>query len=167
MAAKLSARLKKTADDLKKKLAARPRKGKAAFPKKNQPPSEAEFVARLPRPLGKRFETVRGFLKKQGVIEELYYYGPKTGWAWRHMQGTRSLCSIMIHDERLIGIVALDAAAQDAVGWSDLSPVGQKARKHAHGTPALLWIDVPFEGTGAGDFKALLKAKLQTLAEPA
>ena len=30
----------------------------------------------------------------------------------------------------------------------------------AHGTPALLWVDVPLDGTGATDFKALLKAKL-------
>jgi hypothetical protein len=46
------------------------------------------------------------------------------------------------------------------VTWDALSPVGQKARKIAHGTPALLWLDVPFEGAGAGDFKALLRAKL-------
>ena len=139
-------------------------KPRAAFPKKNLPPSEAEFGARLPLALGKRFEGVRAFLKKQpGVTEELYYYGPKTGWAYRYVRGPQSLCSIVIHDERLMGIVALDPAAQTAVVWEGLSPVGQRARKVAHGSPALLWIDVPFEGAGAKDFQAMLKAKLRTL----
>jgi len=140
---------------------------RAAFPKKNLPPSEAEFSARLPLALGKRFETVRAFLKKQpAVSEELYYYGPKTGWAYRYVRGPQSLCSIVIHDERLMGIVALDPAAQTAIVWEGLSPVGQNARKVAHGSPALLWIDVPFEGTGAKDFQAMLKAKLRTLRPP-
>jgi len=140
---------------------------RAAFPKKNLPPSEAEFGARLPLALGKRFETVRAFLKKQpAVSEELYYYGPKTGWAYRYVRGPQSLCSIVIHDERLMGIVALDPAAQTAIVWEGLSPVGQNARKVAHGSPALLWIDVPFEGTGAKDFQAMLKAKLRTLRPP-
>jgi hypothetical protein len=144
--------------------AVKPHKPRPAFPKKNLPPNEAEFIARLPLALGKRFETVRAFLGKQpGVSEELYYYGPKTGWAYRYVRGPQSLCSIVIHDERLMGIVALDAAAQTAIVWEGLSPVGQKARKVAHGTPSLLWIDVPFEGTGAKDFQALLKGKLRTL----
>jgi hypothetical protein len=145
--------------------ATKPRKGgKPAFAKKAQPPTEAEFIARLPLPVGKRFESLRGFLKKHDAVsEELYYYGPKTGWAWRYLRGATSLCSVMIYDGNLVGIVALDAAAQRAVGWSALSPAGQKARKLAHGTPALLWLDVPFEGTGAGDFKTILKAKLKTL----
>jgi hypothetical protein len=145
--------------------ATKPRKAaKPAFAKKAQPPTEAEFIARLPLPVGKRFESMRGLLRKQEAIsEELYYYGPKTGWAWRYLRGTQSLCSVMIHDGNLVGIVALDAAAQRAVAWKDLSPVGQKARKRAHGTPALLWLDLPFDGTGAGDFKTILKAKLRTL----
>jgi hypothetical protein len=137
---------------------------RAAFPKRNLPPSEAEFSARLPLALGKRFETVRAFLKKQpGVSEDLYYYGPKTGWAYRYVRGPQSLCSIVIHDERLMGIVALDPAAQTAIVWEGLSPVGQGARKVAHGSPTLLWIDVPFEGAGAKDFQAMLKAKLRTM----
>ena len=144
--------------------AVKPHKPRPAFPKKNLPPNEAEFIARLPLALGKRFETVRAFLGKQpGVSEELYYYGPKTGWAYRYVRGPQSLCSIVIHDDRLMGIVALDAAAQTAIVWEGLSPVGQKARKVAHGTPSLLWIDVPFEGTGAKDFQAMLKGKLRTL----
>jgi hypothetical protein len=146
--------------------AAKPGKPRAAFPKKNQPPSEAEFGARLPLAIGKRFESVRAFLKKQdGVSEDLYYYGPKTGWAYRYVRGPQSLCSIVIHDDRLMGIVALDPAAQSAIVWEGLSPAGQKARKVAHGSPALLWIDVPFEGTGAKDFQAMLKAKLRTLPD--
>lgn len=141
---------------------------RAPFPKKNLPPSEAEFSARLPLALGKRFEMVRAFIKKQpGIREDLYYYGPKTGWAYRYLRGTQSVCSIVIHDERLMGIVALDAAAQTAIVWEGLSPVAQKARKLAHGSPALIWVDVPFEGTGAKDFQALLKGKLRTLPPPA
>ena len=146
----------------------KPHKPRAAFPKKNLPPNETEFGARLPLAVGKRFEAVRAFLKKQpGVSEELYYYGPKTGWAYRYVRGPQSLCSIVIHDDRLMGIVALDPAAQTAIVWEGLSPAGQKARKVAHGSPALLWIDVPFEGTGAKDFQAMLKAKLRTLPGPA
>jgi hypothetical protein len=150
-----------------KPAVAKPHKPRAAFPKKNLPPNETEFGARLPLALGKRFESVRAFLKKQpGVSEELYYYGPKTGWAYRYVRGPQSLCSIVIHDERLMGIVALDPAAQTAIVWEGLSAVGQNARKVAHGSPALLWIDVPFEGTGAKDFQAMLKAKLRTLPAP-
>lgn len=150
-----------------KAAAPKPHKPRAAFPKKNQPPTEAEFAARMPLALGKRFENVRAFLKKQdGVTEELYFYGPKTGWAYRYVRGPQSLCSIVIHDDRLMGIVALDPAAQTAIVWEGLSPVGQHARKVAHGSPALLWVDVPFEGTGSKDFQAMLKAKLRTLPQP-
>jgi hypothetical protein len=41
--------------------------------------------------------------------------------------------------------------------------VGQLAHKHAHGSPAMLWLDVPLAGTGAADFKAVLRVKLATL----
>jgi hypothetical protein len=149
------------------KVAAKPQKPRAAFPKKNLPPNEAEFSARLPLALGKRFETVREFLKKQpSVSEELYYYGPKTGWAYRYVRGPQSICSIVIHDDRLMGIVALDVSAQTTIVWEGLSPVGQRAREVAHGSPSLLWIDVPFEGTGAKDFQIMLKGKLRTLPPP-
>lgn len=133
---------------------------KVAFPKKAQPPTHAEFAARLPAPVGKKFEALRGFLKKQEASEDLYYYGPRTGWAYRYMRGAQSICSIVILGGQLVGIVALDAGAQARVGWGDLSDVARRARKVAHGTPALLWLDVPLDGTGAADFKALLKAKL-------
>ncbi|HTA20888.1 MAG TPA: DUF3788 family protein [Polyangia bacterium] len=149
------------------RAAGKPHKPRAAFPKKNLPPNEAEFSARLPLALGKRFETVREFLKKQpSVSEELYYYGPQTGWAYRYVRGPQSICSIVIHDDRLMGIVALDVAAQTTIVWEGLSPVGQAARKVAHGSPSLLWIDVPFEGTGAKDFQIMLKGKLRTLPPP-
>ena len=142
-----------------------PKVARVAFPKKNQPPSEAEFAARLPLAIGKRFETVREFLKKQkGVSEELYYYGPKTGWAYRYLRNAnQSVCSLMIHQGALLGIVALDPAAMAGVDWGSLSPVAQQAKRLAHGSPALLWIDVPLEGAGAADFRALLKAKLKAL----
>jgi hypothetical protein len=133
---------------------------KVAFPKKGQPPTHAEFGARLPAAVGKRFEALRTLLKKQAAVEDFYYYGPRTGWAYRYMSGTQSLCSIVIMKAQLVGIIALDAAAQAKVVWNELSDVTRRARKVAHGTPALLWLDVPLDGTGATDFKTLLKAKL-------
>ncbi len=141
--------------------AAKPaRPPKVAFPKKAKAPTHAEFAARLPTALGKRFEGVRAFLEKHEAEEGFYYYGPKTGWAYRYLLGDKSLCSIVLQDDRLIGIVALDAAAQGSVDWKDLSDVARRARKVAHGTPALLWLDIPLDGTGAADFRKLLKAKL-------
>jgi hypothetical protein len=133
---------------------------KVAFPKKGQPPSHAEFAARLPAPVGKRFQVVRTFLGKQGAREDFFYYGPKTGWAYRYLDGETSLCSIVILDGKLIGVLSLDAAAQQRISWADMSDVAKRARRIAHGTPALLWLDVPLDGSGANDFKALLKAKL-------
>jgi len=133
---------------------------KAAFPKKGQPPTHAEFAARLPAAVGKRFEAVRAYLKKEAVTEDLYYYGPRTGWAYRFLRGETSLCSIVVIDGKLVGIIALDAAAQAKIAWDALSDVAKRARKNAHGTPELLWLDVPLDGTGAADFKRLLKAKL-------
>jgi hypothetical protein len=133
---------------------------KVAFPKKSTPPTDAEFAARLPAPVGKRFEAVRAYLEKQEATEDFYYYGPRTGWAYRYLRGDASLCSIMILKGRLYGIAALDAEAQAKVPWDALTEVGKRARKMAHGTPALLWLDVPLDGTGATDFKSLLKAKL-------
>jgi hypothetical protein len=139
----------------KSKAAAR-----AAFPKKGQPPTHAEFVARLPAAVGKRFEAVRAYLKKEGAAEDLYYYGPRTGWAYRFLRGETSLCSIVVIDGKLIGIIALDAGAQAKLAWDALSDVARRARKNAHGTPELLWLDVSLDGTGAVDFKRLLRAKL-------
>ncbi len=138
--------------------------GKVAFPKKKQPPTHAEFAARLPAAVGKRFEAIRALLKKQGAAEDLYYYGPRTGWAYRYLRGEQSLCSIVILQGRLVGIVALDAAAQGGVDWDTLSDVARRARKVAHGTPALLWMDVPLDGSGAADFRNLLKTKLRAAA---
>jgi hypothetical protein len=133
---------------------------KVAFPKKAQPPTHAEFAARLPAPVGKRFDGLRTFLKKQGAAEDLFYFGPRTGWAYRYLKEERSLCSIHLSAGRLVGIVAVDSATQTNIPWDTVSDVGRRARKLAHGTPALLWFDVPLDGTGAGDFKTLLKAKL-------
>jgi Protein of unknown function (DUF3788) len=135
---------------------------KVAFPKKNQPPTQAEFAARLPAPVGKRFEMLRTFLAKRGAIEDFFYYGPRTGWACRYLVHQQSLCSILLSSGHLIGIVALDTGAQARVAWSELSDVGKRARKVAHGTPSLLWLDVPLDGAGAADFKALIKAKFLT-----
>lgn len=142
---------------------------KVPFPRRAQPPTEAEFVARLPLASGKKFELVRTFLMKQkGVTEELYFYGPKTGWAYRYMRAEQSVATVMIHEERLMAIVSLESAALGAIDWAALSPVGQQARKLAHGSPSLLWLDLPLEDKGANDFKALLKAKLKAMAaEPA
>jgi len=154
-----SARATKPADPPKKAA-----KGKVAFPKKNHAPTEAEFLARLPLPVGKKFEGVRTFLKKQeGVLEDLYFYGPKTGWAFRYRRGPHSLATVTLHGDRLVGIVALDAAAQGEVDFTALSEVGEQARRFASGSPALVWLDLPLDGHGAADFRVLLKAKLKTL----
>ena len=153
---------------LKAKAPAPPEKPRAApkvaFPKKAQPPTHAEFAARLPAPVGKRFEVLRTFLKKQGAAEDFFYYGPRSGWAYRYLKDDQSLCSILLSAGKLVGIVALDGGAQSNVAWDELSDVARRARKLAHGTPALLWLDIPLDGTGANDFKSLLKAKLARVA---
>jgi hypothetical protein len=146
--------------------AEKPRKPQPAFGKKNQPPTAAAFAARLPVTLGKRFDYARAYLLKQdGVREDVYFYGPETGWALRYLVGDRPLCSLHVYDEEPLGIISLDPAESAIVDWRGLSPVGQKARKQAHGSPALLWLDLPLQGTGAGDFKALLRAKLAAQSE--
>ena len=60
---------------------------------------------------------------------------------------------------RLIGVRCSELADRLVEGVA-FSEVARRARKVAHGTPALLWLDVPLDGTGATDFKTLLKAKL-------
>jgi hypothetical protein len=137
-----------------------------AFPKKNQPPTANAFAARLPLALGKRFEMARSFLLRQpGITEDVYFYGPKTGWALRYLIGEQPLCSLLLHGDSPVGIVALDAASSAAVDWKGLSPVGQLAHKHAHGSPSMLWLDVPLAATGAADLKAILRVKLATLGK--
>jgi hypothetical protein len=141
-------------------------KPRIAFPKKNQPPTVAQFAALLPLPVGKRFESVRSFLGKQkDVTEDVYFYGPKSGWGLRYLAGGRPVCTLFVHGDRPLGIVSLDAAASDGVDWKALSEVGQKARRAAHGSPALLWVDVVLDGSGASDFKVLIKAKIEALRD--
>jgi len=150
------------------KLAAKPARRvapKVAFPKKNQAPTAAAYASLLPLPLGKRFEAVRGFLRKQkDVTEDVYFYGPKSGWGLRYLAGQRPLCTLFVHGARPLGILALDAAASALVDWKGLSPVGRNARRSAHGSPSLLWLDVPLDGAGAADFKTLARAKVTALA---
>ena len=134
---------------------------KVAFHKKNLPPTAAAFAARLPLTLGKRFEMARSFLLRQkDVREDVYFYGPKTGWALRYLVGEQPLCSLLLHEDCPVGIVALPEAAAAAVDWKKLSRVGQLARKNAHGSPSMLWLDVPLAGDGATDFKTILRVKL-------
>jgi len=138
-----------------------------AFPKKNQPPTAAAFAALLPLALGKRLESARAFLGKQkGVSEDLYFYGPRSGWGLRYLLEGRPVCTLFVHGDAPLAIVALDAVSSGRIDWKALSPAGQKARKSAHGSPALLWLDLPLLGTGAADLKILLKAKLETLRAP-
>ncbi len=141
---------------------------KVAFPKKNQPPTAAAFAARMPLALGKRFEMARAFLLKQeGITEDVYFYGPKTGWALRYLCGGQPLCALLLHDDSPVGIISLPAAAAAVVDWKSLSRVGQLARKHAHGSPAMLWLDVPLGGTGVADFKTIVRGKLASAAKQA
>jgi hypothetical protein len=138
---------------------------KVAFPKKDQPPTPAAFAARLPLVLGKRFEVARTFLLRQkDVKEDVYFYGQKTGWALRYLVGDLPLCALLLHGDVPVGILSLSAAATATVDWKNLSPVGQLARKNAHGSPSLLWLDVPLAGNGAADFKTIVRAKLADLA---
>ncbi len=140
---------------------AKAHKPTVAFPKKNQPPVPAAFAARLPLPLGRRFEMVRTFLLKQkGVTEDLHFYGPNAGWALRYLADERPFCSLHLHDEHPVGIVSVDPPTLAAVDWNALSPVAQKAKRIAHGSPSLLWLDVPLDGSGATDFRDILRAKL-------
>jgi len=88
---------------------------KVAFPKKNQPPTAASFAARLPIALGKRFEMARSFLLRQEDIkEDVYFYGPKTGWALRYLVREQPLCALLLHGDMPVGIVSLPAAAAAA-----------------------------------------------------
>lgn len=143
-----------------RKVASPKATGKVAFPKRAQPPTHAQFAARLPALVGKRFEMLRTFLAKQKASEDFFYYGPRTGWGCRYLVHDQSLCAILLAAGHLVGVIALDTAAQSRVAWDGLSEVGKRARKLAHGTPSLLWLDVPLDGKGAADFKALLKAKI-------
>ncbi len=137
---------------------------KVAFPKKNQPPTAAAFAARLPLVLGKRFEMARSFLLRQGDIkEDVYFYGPKTGWALRYLFRGHPLCALLLHGDVPVAIVSMSATAAAGVDWKGLSPAGQLARKNAHGTPSLLWLDLPLGGTGAADLKAILRVKLASM----
>jgi hypothetical protein len=110
---------------------------------------------------------LRSFLGQQrGVSESLFYFGPKTGWAYRYLRGEQSIATLMLHAGQLVGIVALDGQALSTIDFAALSPVAAAARKAAHGSPSLSWLDLPVDGTGAGDFKVLVKAKLRTLPPP-
>jgi hypothetical protein len=141
----------------------RPRPAKPAFPRKSQQPTPPAFAAQLPLALGKRFDMVRTFLLKQkGVREDVYFYGPESGWALRYLHENRPLCSLHIHDRSPVGIVSLEAQVADKVDWKGLSPAGRKARQQAHGSPSMLWLDVPLEEDGAADFRSILRAKLAT-----
>jgi len=132
-----------------------------AFPKKSQPPSDAEFAARLPVAVGRKLEAIRAFLTKQRDVEESWhYYGPKSGWAYRYLRGDEAIATILLHGGVPTAVLALDAAAQAGIDWQALSDVGRRAQRLAHGTPALLWLDVPLDGAGVGDVKKLVKAKL-------
>jgi hypothetical protein len=151
------------------KLAAAKPAGKPrpAFPKKNQIPTVEEFAARLPLAIGKRWDGVRAFLAKQkGVSEDVFFYGPKSGWALRYLLADKlPVCALFVLGERPLGIVSLTAEDAAAVPWAQLSPVAQKARRAAHGSPSLLWLDVPLDGPGATDFRTLLKTKLRRLQQ--
>jgi len=147
------------------KVAKVPPPPRVAFPKKNQKPTPAAFTAHLPLSLGKRFESARMFLLKQkDVVEDVYFYGPSTGWALRYQYSGKPLCSLLLHSGLPVAIISLDAAASAAVDWQALSPVGQRAQKTAHGSPSLLWLDIPLAGTGTADLKQIIRAKLATMS---
>lgn len=136
---------------------------RAAFPKKNQPPTDAEFAASLPLAVGRKLDAVRTFLKKvKGVEESWHFYGPKAGWAYRYLRGDEAIATLVLHEGTPTAVVALDAETQAAIAWDDLSPAASQARKLAHGTPTLLWLDLPLDGTGAADLRKLVRAKVRS-----
>ncbi len=138
-----------------------------AFPKKNQPPDAEAFTARLPLALGKRFEAVRTYLVKQaGVTEDVFYYGPRSGWALRYLQEARPLCALLVHDDQPVAIIGMPEAASGKIDWKTLSPIAQKAKRNAQGSPSHLWLNVPLGETGATDVKTLIKAKLSPTTKP-
>jgi len=94
----------------------------------------------------------------------VYFYGPSTGWALRYLCGGKPLCALLLHSDWPVAIVSLEAAASAAVDWQALSPIGQRAQKTAHGSPSRLWLDIPLAGTGAADFKIIIRAKLASMA---
>jgi hypothetical protein len=137
-----------------------------AFPRKNQPPAADAFAARLPLPLGRRFDMTRTYLLRQrGVSEEVYFYGPAAGFALRYLIEGRPLCSLHVYDEKPVGIVSLDPEALAAIDWKALSPVAQRARQVAHGSHNRAWLDLPLEATGAADFKTIVKSKVAVMVE--
>jgi hypothetical protein len=137
---------------------------KVAFPKRSQPPTAPAFAAQLPLSSGKRFEAVRTFLTKQkDVTEDVFFYGPRSGWGLRYMSAGRVLCTLLIHGGVPMGIVSLDGPTNEGIDWSHLSEVGQRAHQAAHGSPSLLWLDIPLDGNGSNDFKTLVKAKANNL----
>lgn len=139
---------------------------KPAFPKRTPQPSVVEFPARLSLEQGKRFEALREYLLKQkSVSEELFYYGPKTGWGLRYQRDGQPLCALLIHGDRPVGVLSLDRDTDENVDWDALSPIGRQARENANGSPSLLWIDLPLDGRGANDLKVLLRAKASPRAQ--
>ena len=82
------------------------------------------------------------------------------------MSAGRVLCTLLIHGGVPMGIVSLDGPTSESVEWKALSDVGQRAHRAAHGSPSLIWLDVPLDGTGSNDFKTLVKAKVTTLRRP-
>lgn len=149
-----------------------PRPGKIvpprpAFPSKRQPPAAATFAAGLPLVVGKRFESVRAFLQKQtDVAESVYFFGPKAGWGLRYLVAGKPLASLLVIGATPVGVLAIDQAAGAVIDWNALTPIAQRAKKSAHGTPSLYWINLPLDGAGAADMKVLLKAKLAALRGP-
>jgi hypothetical protein len=152
--------------DVKDGREPRPKAPRPAFPRKNQQPTPPAFAAQLPLALGRRLDQVRSFLLKQASVrEDVYFYGPESGWALRYLHEKRPLCSLHIHDQHPVGILSLEAAAAEKVDWKALSPAARKARQQAHGSPSLLWLDIPLEADGVSDFRAIVRAKLATWSE--
>ena len=146
--------------EAKAPVAEKPRPApKVAFPKKaSRRPRRVRGAP--PRTGRQALRVLRTFLKKQGAAEDFYLLRPRTAGGYRHMKDEQSICSIVLSAGRLVGIVALDSAAQARLPGTALSDVGRRAPQAGARNAGAAVARRPLDGAGANDFKMLLKAKL-------
>ena len=79
-------------------------------------------MRKLRSQVGLVFQNPDSQLFSASVREDVYFYGPRTGWALRYLMGEQPLCSLLLHGDAPVGIVALSAGATAAVDWKTMSP---------------------------------------------
>ena len=140
--------------------AAKPR---PAFASKTQPPSADEFGRALDPAEGKRFEGTRSFLSRQkGVEEDVFFYGPQTGWGLRYRDRGAPLCALLVSGQKPFAVVAMTKSVADEIEWSELADATQRAKLEADGTQPgeHFWLDLHLDAKGHNDLRVLVKARL-------